>query len=360
MTLTSQDTEQGIASKQMISQNLAKGIAPDADFNLQLGFSFAMFVRHLANNPKLLQDFYRQKVEAPALKIAEPLEKSPCIEIPRIKESDIPPGGFQELFNFPVPLVIEGFATGSEAVQTWSPEHFRDQHGDIEIPYFKGKNYTQIEWCEMRDLIDDILSGGKERMYVNNIADIFHDIPGLQEQVPIAKFAKYMGNRKHNKTQIFLGGPSTGTGLHCANKFNLFVMVYGEKRWTFVHPKHSPWLYPASQKNFQFAYAPISLNFGHDTEAYPLIQYVPRYTTVLKPGDVLVNPPWWWHAVENLSPSSIGVATRWMTPWESIDGWKTNPLFSALEKLTLHYWKFAFKYYLLGIERRDSDGRIAH
>lgn len=345
----------------LTNETMVRGLSPNPSPLVQLQFSLIMLTRHIANNPKLLQDFYKKTVEKPLIeKVDDQSIHHSVQEIPRIQVSDIPSEGLQPLFHYPVPIVIEGFASDSEAVQHWTPEFLREKYGNIEVPYFEGKNYWETKNATLKELIDDILAGGKTRKYVNNIADIFQDVPELQKGIPIEKFSKYMGNRKHNKTQIFLGGPETGTGLHCANKFNLFVMVYGEKRWNFVHPKHTPLLYPISQKNFQFVYAPIAANFDHDHAAYPLIQSVPRYTTVLKPGDVLVNPPWWWHAVENLTPSSIGVATRWMTPWESIDGWKTNPLFSCLEKMTFHYWKFAIKYYLFGIARRDSDGRMAH
>ena len=47
---------------------------------------------------------------------------------------------------------------------------------------------------------------------------------------------------------------------------------------------------------------------------FPLYRYVPKYVAHLKPGDVLFNPRWWWHAVDNLTPSSNGVTTRWTTP----------------------------------------------
>ena len=27
--------------------------------------------------------------------------------------------------------------------------------------------------------------------------------------------------------------------------------------------------------------------------------------------DVLLNPPWWWHAIRNVSEQSVAVASRW-------------------------------------------------
>jgi hypothetical protein len=41
-----------------------------------------------------------------------------------------------------------------------------------------------------------------------------------------------------------------------------------------------------------------------------------RYEVTLSPGDLLLIPPFWWHEVENITPESIGVSTRWayLTP----------------------------------------------
>jgi hypothetical protein len=44
-----------------------------------------------------------------------------------------------------------------------------------------------------------------------------------------------------------------------------------------------------------------------------LFQYCPVYTAVLEPGDVLFNPPFWWHSIKNITETSTAVASRWHT-----------------------------------------------
>jgi hypothetical protein len=51
----------------------------------------------------------------------------------------------------------------------------------------------------------------------------------------------------------------------------------------------------------------------YNREAFPLFKYCPVYTSVLEPGDVLFNPPWWWHSIKNITPKTVGIATRWHT-----------------------------------------------
>ena len=45
-------------------------------------------------------------------------------------------------------------------------------------------------------------------------------------------------------------------------------------------------------------------------------------------GDLLINPPWNWHMVENMDEESIGIATRWQMPYMIP---YTNGLFSFLQ-----------------------------
>ena len=50
----------------------------------------------------------------------------------------------------------------------------------------------------------------------------------------------------------------------------------------------------------------------YNAEAFPLFKYCPTYYAEVGPGDVLFNPPWWWHAIKN-SENTVGVASRWHT-----------------------------------------------
>lgn len=58
----------------------------------------------------------------------------------------------------------------------------------------------------------------------------------------------------------------------------------------------------------------------------PLYRYVDRYETVLEPGDVLWNPPWVWHGVQNLT-ESIAVSMWWINATRAISN---NPVWSSL------------------------------
>ena len=75
---------------------------------------------------------------------------------------------------------------------------------------------------------------------------------------------------------------------------------------------YSLYLSDTSQSGIYCA-SPIDLAKSPDViseQGYELWRYVPKYEAHLDPGDVLFNPAWWWHWVDNTSETSIGVANR--------------------------------------------------
>lgn len=80
----------------------------------------------------------------------------------------------------------------------------------------------------------------------------------------------------------------------------------------------------------------IALNSPHDMEKYfPLYKFAPKMVATLEPGDVLFNPPWQWHMIENLEDESIGVATRWFVNMKQN---YQNSVHSTLQFLSGYIW----------------------
>ena len=56
-----------------------------------------------------------------------------------------------------------------------------------------------------------------------------------------------------------------------------------------------------------------------DYDAFPAARGLQGLQVELHPGDVLYNPPFWWHKVDNPTVS-IGVGFRWFPPHLSCEG----------------------------------------
>ena len=127
--------------------------------------------------------------------------------------------------------------------------------------------------------------------------------------------------------QVFIGGKGTNTTLHCASEHNLFTQVYGEKHWFLYAPKSDFLLNPPITRSpyFYSKFNPENPNLNE----FPAAKYLSTWECILKPGDVLFNPPLWWHQVKNLS-HSIGVGFRWFSPFDSFRASFINTLMTIL------------------------------
>jgi hypothetical protein len=139
-------------------------------------------------------------------------------------------------------------------------------------------------------------------------------------------------------------GENTGTDMHCANNFNVFFQLKGAKKWRFVNPEYTPLVYPVvSRVNGYFG---SFVNYHADEEQIEevrrVFEHCPRFETVVQEGEVLFNPPFWWHSVSAVpeTPGTISVSTRWGSTSLStifgdinmkIDCNETNHLFTTLQ-----------------------------
>ncbi len=58
----------------------------------------------------------------------------------------------------------------------------------------------------------------------------------------------------------------------------------------------------------------------------------------MQPGDILLNPPWYWHAIESLDDVSVSASTRWFARRLP----RSNMLFDALNWTSLKAWRLKF------------------
>lgn len=252
--------------------------------------------------------------------------------IPRVPPETLAESDFADFARRPCPVIFEGAARNVEAVARWSPRYFGDNYGDY--PCLLA---TEDKWDisgTLSDAIADILAPKQENLYAQNIANIFNEHPDLEAQLELDRFLPHLGRGRHLGTHLFIGGSKTGTNFHCANNLNIFFNVHGRKEWFFVHPKHTFWMYGLLHKTGGYGDSPVDHRrpAAEQRDDFPLYEQVPVYSAQLEPGDVLINPPWWWHAVNNLTNATIGCAVRWM-PYEIDD---SNPIFSLAQGLVPH------------------------
>jgi hypothetical protein len=231
-----------------------------------------------------------------------------------------------------IPVVLEGAAAEWPCVKKWSLDYFKKEYGKDEIVLvdqaIPGYPY---ELTTLADVIDNINGGGSK--YYR-----FYPLLARHPECINDFDYKWLKARRNplswfDAFQVFIGPKGSYTALHNANQSNLFVQVYGEKKWVLYSHYYSPVIDPhpisnvyrsAPGKRETGPFNPFEPDYDYPFELY---KYIDGYSVHLKPGDVLWNPPFYWHAVKN-ETESIGVGYRWLSPLYSF---KISPLYMFLD-----------------------------
>lgn len=270
------------------------------------------------------------------------------------------------------PFVIRGFAKATNAVKKWTIDYLAKHYADAQVAYlveYADGRFADALFGRLEDVAASMKPGNPDKVYVHNTSQIFKDYGQLLEDLQYDRLCEYYKPIAVNAiVQLFMGGSKTGVRMHCANEFNSFLMIYGEKHWTFIPPDFTYALKPTLSSNGLNALCSI-IDHHQSFEAFeksnPLYNRLPKYTVTLQPGDMLVFSPWWWHAVSNTSPTSIAIASRWTTikpdtfPRGNItlsNIQKSNPFFKQYSKT---YIASVLKDELIGDKAllRDTFGR---
>jgi hypothetical protein len=82
-----------------------------------------------------------------------------------------------------------------------------------------------------------------------------------------------------------------------------YRQIVGRKKWWFLPVYQTSYLKPSMNLNGFSAHTRTLI--GKDGQSpSPWLKKLVRYTITMNPGDVLINPPWFWHGFLNLPASS--------------------------------------------------------
>lgn len=241
--------------------------------------------------------------------------------------------------NYRTPLVIKGLIKNFPCVKKWNIEYLKKYCGEylvkgfakVDNSYFLTNQFNNIKVLENIQFSNacDMIKNG-EQIYINNFHSIFIDCKVLQKDLDLKKLNDITPIEYTDTSQLFFGPRGTGTTLHCAKPSNIFYNVKGQKKWTFIDPIYSQYLSPVLSNNGFFVVS--KLNYFKDKN---ILRNIPKFEYTLEEGDILFNPSWWWHCVENMSEYTIGVANRSDLGFKWYDN--NNKLFTINSVLTRPY-----------------------
>jgi len=217
-------------------------------------------------------------------------------------ENGSPEEFVEQYMRRPFPVVLRGFSKASGAVENFKFDTLLERFGHEKVLLTtRDKDGFEGELGQVRD----------PKVYCHNSEFLFIRYPELKESLGFDRLVPYSDGKKEAYSQLFIGRKGTGTPLHCAAVWNWFHMLDGKKKWYFIDPVHSLFLYPVNRMGQVAATSHCSYPDRYNKAAYPMFEFCPYYSVTLEPGDVLLNPPWWWHAIDNITEESVAVASRW-------------------------------------------------
>lgn len=164
----------------------------------------------------------------------------------------------------------------------------------------------------------------------------------------LVKFSKALGKKDGNGL-FFVGSSHVWTAAHCDIGTSVFIQMQGRKRWVFYGPDQTALLYPYSQ------HRNVAYNLGVDVhrpnlETHPLFKQARGYEVILEPGDVLIFPSLWWHAIQNLDEVTVGID---IATFDAVNSFKRNAPLTLTTVLNPMLWYTSLSSYLFGRNMRD-------
>jgi len=253
-----------------------------------------------------------------------------AIPLPRIRNLDRATY-MKEFVGRSHPVVFVGAANDWDCVRKWRFEWLKQKYGDDDVFLVdhadadRNSLGKESDHITLADLIDGIDHGSTK--YAR-----FHPLlqrhPELRLDIDQKWLHEHLTNPRTSWARfytLFLGGKGTDTAIHNAGNENIFVQVYGQKRWRLYPMDHTPIFDPPANRSiYKYTYYRPD---EPDYERYPMSRHMDWYETVLEAGDVLYNPPYYWHHVSN-PVSSIGVGCRWSNMRTAL---RASPLLAILE-----------------------------
>ncbi|CAE7459480.1 HSPBAP1, partial [Symbiodinium microadriaticum] len=202
----------------------------------------------------------------------------------------------------------------SPALEKWNNiSWWVENYGDENVLCKYVEKVGDAPSCTIKDSL--VPTDSNSRLYVSGEARIFQRNPELEDTVK-SDFVDNIAPGTPVFTQLFMGYAGMGSDVHSAIGCNMFRQIVGRKKWWLIPVSQTPYVYPSLNPNGFSAHTLTKIGKGEE-EPSPWLNKLERYTVVLEPGDVMLNPPWFWHGILNLGESGddlvIGVPTRYGT-----------------------------------------------
>ena len=185
------------------------------------------------------------------------------------------------------PIVIAGVMDGW-AARSWSFESLRRDYGRVTLKRIDDRDVL------LGDHIDRILASKTFTTGGGNIPDALEDDVGI----PFVTDLFTTGSFK-----LFLAATGSITPLHSDPLDGLNAHIIGAKVWLLFSPDQARYLYPKGLDVFGRVRGCAVNPYNFDANRYPEFVHARPLSVTVKPGEILLIPTGWFHAVKYVEPA---------------------------------------------------------
>jgi hypothetical protein len=232
------------------------------------------------------------------------------IGVERVRGKISPREFFVRYLSKGIPVILDKAAAEWTCSRQWSFDGFKERFGNEVIKLVQKKGLSDDDFIDEREFseeiefgafLDQVLNGGRKYMRFSPLLEKF---PELAKDFDKTFLKEMSGNSWGITYELFIGGKGTITPLHNAMTPFFFVNVCGVKRWTLIPCRYLAIMNPSADgANYNHSDADIEFS---NLDSFPGFDCIDRMEAVIGPSDVLFNPAWMWHCVQNEAPT-IGV-----------------------------------------------------
>lgn len=286
------------------------------DSIIKFVFSILFLLKQYTNNETI--ENYLNKIENYLInKHLSNVPIPPC-QIPILYNDNLTKKSFEMLSNnYQTPVLIKGYLKDSNAVKKWNFDYLKNIIGNYPSNYVKFDDKFEIKNMTFSEFYHKT-KNESQPLYLNNNHTIISTHPDLFDD--LQPYWDNLLNRLNNQylvhiVNLFIGytdknSKTTGSNMHCGGSGNFFCMIKGEKHWTLIDPKYSYLLKGRVSESGIHGQTLFDMPDTSLEELPEIFTNIPRYEIKMEAGDLLWNPPWWWHRITNSTGESIGVAVR--------------------------------------------------
>lgn len=203
------------------------------------------------------------------------------------------------------PVLVRGLMAQWPALTTWTPGWLRDTYGDVVVEVAAGRedderfeeNFERHRRrIRLAEFVDASVDNSSNDMYLvskNRLLDQSEFVEMTHHFDAPAGFLR----PDRRAPGLWFGPGGTSTPLHHDSTNIFFGQVYGSKRVRLISPFEISSVY-----NDRSCYSAVDLDVP-DLRRHPRIAEVAVVEATVMPGDFLLIPVGWWHAVDSLSTS---------------------------------------------------------